>query len=92
MPATQEHHREGYLPQLDAAVCCRLCDPPRRVEVPARVFYRLKDEDTIACPNGHQGTLLEYKQAASERGAVHGPFIRYDHHSTDWLSRNPWPR
>jgi len=86
MAAIQEQPHESYLPQLDAAVCCRLCDPPQRVEVPARIFYRLKDADTIACPNGHQGTLLEYKQAASERSTAHGPFIRYHPHPADWLS------
>ena len=73
----------------DAAVCCRLCDPPQRVEIPARVFYRLKDADSVACPNGHQGTLLEYKQAAGQIATPHGPFIRYEHHSADWLARSP---
>ncbi len=68
----------------DAAVCCRLCDPPQRVDIPARVFYRLRDADLVACPNGHQGTLLEYKHAASRIGSPHGPFIRYDHHPADW--------
>ena len=88
MPATQRQHHDCHLPQLDAAVYCRLCDPPQRVELPARVFYRLKDADSIVCPNGHRGTLLEYKQAASERGTAYGPFIRFDHHPTDWLARN----
>jgi len=69
----------------DAPVCCRLCEPPQRVEVPARVFYRLKDTDTITCPNGHRGTLLEYKQAACHISSAHGPFIRYDPHHADWL-------
>lgn len=79
MPAVHGQHHEAHLPQQETVVCCRLCDPPQRVELPARVFYRLKDADTLTCPNGHQGTLLEYKQAAAERGAVHGPFIRYDY-------------
>jgi hypothetical protein len=70
----------------DAAVCCHLCDPPQRVEVPARVFYRLRDSDFIACPNGHQGTLLEYKHAACHLATPHGPFIRYDHHPADWAT------
>ncbi len=69
----------------DAAVCCRLCDPPQRVEVAARIFYKLKDTDLIACPNGHQGTLLEYKNAAGQIATPHGPFIRYDPHPADWL-------
>lgn len=71
----------------DVAVCCRLCDPPQRVEIPARVFYRLKDADSVACPNGHQGTLLEYKQAAEQVAMPHGPFIRYDHRPADWQAR-----
>jgi hypothetical protein len=70
----------------DAAVCCRLCDPPQRVDIPARIFYRLKDVDSVACANGHQGTLLEYKQAASQLATPHGPFIRYGQHSADWLA------
>jgi hypothetical protein len=70
----------------DPAVCCRLCDPPQRVEIPARVFYRLRDGDQVSCPNGHLGTLLEYKHAAGRIGSAHGPFIRYDHHPTDWLA------
>jgi hypothetical protein len=78
--------RQGHRLMLhDAAVCCRLCDPPQRVEVPARVFYRLRDQDLIACPNGHQGTLQQYKDAAQQQGATHGPFIRYDPHPADWL-------
>ncbi len=79
------HAGAGYtLP--DAPVCCQLCDPPSRVEVPARVFYKLRDEDLIACPNGHQGTVWEYKQAAGTVATSHGPFIRYDYHPADWLS------
>ena len=74
----------GMLP--DAPVCCQLCDPPSRVEVPARVFYKLRDEDLIACPNGHQGTVWEYKQAAGNVASSHGPFIRYEYHPADWLS------
>ncbi|HEY1992289.1 MAG TPA: hypothetical protein VGH71_07485 [Gammaproteobacteria bacterium] len=79
MPLIQEQLRQHHLPQRDTAVCCRLCDPPQRVDIPARVFYRLKDADTVACPNGHQGTLLEYKQAAAEQGTAHGPFLRHDY-------------
>jgi hypothetical protein len=69
----------------DSAVCCRLCDPPRRIDIPAGVFYRLRDTDQVTCPNGHQGTLLEYKHAAVQIATAHGPFIRYDHHPADWL-------
>lgn len=76
------HHR---LMPRDAAVCCRLCEPPQRVEVPARVFYRLRDHDLVVCPNGHQGTLLQYKCAAGQIATAFGPFIRYDHHPADWL-------
>lgn len=79
MPIIQEQPRQHPLPQRDTPVCCHLCDPPQQVEIPARVFYRLKDADSVACPNGHRGTLLEYKQAAAERGTAHGPFIRYDY-------------
>lgn len=79
MPVIHEQHREHRLQQPDTAVCCHLCEPPQRVEIPARVFYRLKDMDAVSCPNGHQGTLLEYKQAAAERGTAYGPFIRYDY-------------
>jgi hypothetical protein len=71
----------------DTAVCCCLCDPPQRVEVPARVFYRLKDADIVTCPNGHQGTLREYKQAAGDPTTPHGPFIRYGHPPADWRAR-----
>ncbi|HEX4299852.1 MAG TPA: hypothetical protein VH327_03190 [Gammaproteobacteria bacterium] len=66
-------------------VYCRLCDPPQRLDIPAGVFYRLRDMDQVTCPNGHQGTLLEYKHAAAQVAAAHGPFIRYDHHPADWL-------
>ena len=76
MPALLGQLNQHRLPQQDTAVCCRLCDPPQRVEIPARVFYRLKDSDTVACPHGHRGTLQEYKQAAAERGTAHGPFLR----------------
>ena len=75
MPIIQEQPRPHHLPQRDTAVCCHLCNPPQPVEIPARVFYRLKDADSVTCPNGHRGTLLEYKQAAAERGAAHGPFL-----------------
>lgn len=67
------------------AVYCRLCEPPRRIDIPAGVFYRLRDTDPVSCPNGHQGTLLEYKHAAAQMTTAHGPFIRYDHHPADWL-------
>lgn len=73
-------------PAGKTAVCCSRCNPPQRVEVPARIFYRLKDHELISCPNGHQGTLLDYKRAASEMAVAHGPFIRYDPHPADWLS------
>lgn len=68
-----------------AAVYCHLCSPPCRVDIPARVFYRLKDEDFVSCPRGHQGTLIEYKRAAANLDYPCGPFIRYEHHSTDWI-------
>ena len=79
---TRTDHR---LMMEDHAVYCRLCEPPRRVEIPAGVFYRLRDMDQVACPNGHHGTLLEYKHAAAQVDTAHGPFIRYDHHPPDWL-------
>lgn len=78
----QEHAHHST---LDAAVCCHRCEPPQRVEVPARIFYRLRDADLITCPNGHQGTLFEYKRAASLVGTPQGPFIRYHAHHADWL-------
>lgn len=84
MPSGSQR-QEHRLMLHDAAVCCRLCDPPQRVEVPPRVFYRLRDTDHLTCPNGHQGTLLEYKRAAGQIATPHGPFIRYHHHSADWL-------
>ena len=67
----------------DTAVYCRLCDPPQRIDIPARVFYKLRDTDRVSCPNGHHGTLLEYKHAAAQATTPHGPFIRYDHHPAD---------
>lgn len=71
----------------DNVVYCRLCEPPRRVEIPAGVFYRLRDMDQVTCPNGHHGTLLEYKHAAVQVAAAHGPFIRYDHQPPEWPPR-----
>ena len=59
-PYTEASHTSASIKLHDAAVCCQLCDPPSRVDVPARVFYKLRDEDLIACPNGHQGTVWEY--------------------------------
>ncbi len=79
MPAQPQRH------PLPDAVCCHLCVPPQRVEIPAGVFYRLRDADLIACANGHQGTLSEYKRAAARVGTPHGPFIRYHPHHADWL-------
>ncbi len=70
----------------DAPVCCHLCTPPCQVDIPARVFYKLKDEDFVSCPNGHMGTLMEYKRAAASVANACGPFIRYDPHPADWLS------
>lgn len=67
----------------DAAVYCHLCTPPCRVDVPARVFYRLKDEDYVSCPKGHKGTLIEYKRAAASLDYPCGPFIRYERRPTD---------
>lgn len=80
--------RHRYGPHImfhDAPVCCQLCDPPQRVEIPARVFYKLKDTDVVNCPNGHQGTLLQYKQAATCMATAYGPFIRFHEHPADWL-------
>ena len=62
------------------AVCCRECDPPTRVEIPARVFYRLKDHEMVSCPNGHQGSLAEYKQAAAGTAERYGPFMGFREH------------
>jgi hypothetical protein len=59
------------------AVCCRECDPPTRVEIPARVFYRLKDHDLVSCPNGHRGSLAEYKLAATGAAEPQGPFMSF---------------
>ena len=69
----------------DAPVYCQLCDPPRRVEIPPRVFYKLQDSDLVSCPGDHQGTLLQYKQAAACLGSVQGPFVRFHPHPADWL-------
>ena len=86
MPQTAPDRRSPSIMLRDAPVCCHLCDPPSRVEVPARVFYKLRDEDLISCPNGHRGTVWEYKMAAGSVATSHGPFIRYDYHPADWLS------
>jgi hypothetical protein len=40
----------------------------------------------VSCPRGHQGTLIEYKQAAACIASIYGPFVRYDHHPADWLN------
>jgi hypothetical protein len=69
----------------NSSVWCQECDPPTRVEVAARVFYRLKDEEAIACPNGHRGTVREYKDAANSAAVRHGPFIRLDGSRNNWL-------
>lgn len=61
--------------QLDSTVYCTACEPPVPVEVRARVFYRMHDHDLVSCPNGHQGTLGDYKRAASNPGKPAGPFI-----------------
>ncbi|HEY4128307.1 MAG TPA: hypothetical protein VGN70_09700 [Gammaproteobacteria bacterium] len=76
-------HRDHRLMLHDAVVCCRLCVPPQQVDIPARIFYRLRDGDAVSCPNGHLGTLLDYKHAAGRIGTAYGPFIRYDH-AADW--------
>ena len=68
----------GMLETLSAAVCCWECDPPSRVEIPARVYYRLKDQDSVSCPNGHMGSLADYKRAAGGTGERHGPFLGLD--------------
>lgn len=60
---------------LDSIICCAECNPPAVVEVPVGVFYRLRDHDLVRCPNGHSGTLLEYKHAGSHPGERCGPFV-----------------
>lgn len=65
----------SLISQLDWIVYCSECDPPVPVEVRARVFYRLRDEDLVRCPNGHRGTLHDYKHAAAHPGQPSGPFV-----------------
>jgi hypothetical protein len=67
---------------LDSGIYCSLCSPPVPVEIRARVFYRLRDEDVVNCPNGHQGTLRDYKHAAANPGEQAGPFILQQHCDT----------
>lgn len=59
-----------------ATVCCAECSPPSILEIPAHIFYRLKDADVIACRHGHHGTLREYKDAANGPSTRCGPFVR----------------
>lgn len=61
--------------RLEAEVYCAECVPPIPVEVRANVFYRLRDHDPIKCPNGHQGTLRDYKYAVANPGERSGPFV-----------------
>jgi len=68
----------GMLSMPSTAVCCWECDPPSRVEIPARVYYRLKDSDLVSCPNGHVGKLADYKRAANSPAERHGPFMGLD--------------
>ncbi|HET7922884.1 MAG TPA: hypothetical protein VFM15_09040 [Gammaproteobacteria bacterium] len=65
----------SHLDQLDSVICCAECSPPVVVEVPVGVFYRLREHDLVRCPNGHQGTLLEYRHAANHPGERCGPFL-----------------
>ncbi|MGH7485884.1 MAG: hypothetical protein ACREMY_09825, partial [bacterium] len=53
---------------LDSSVYCGLCEPPSPVEISASVFYRLRDQDIVSCPNGHQGKLSDYKYAVAHPG------------------------
>jgi hypothetical protein len=62
----------------EPTVYCRECDPPSRVDIPAGVYYRMQDADTVSCPNGHRGTLEDYKNAARDPAVRHGPFVRSD--------------
>ncbi len=78
-------HLTSLIGLRNSSVWCQECDPPTRVEVPVRVFYRLHDEEVIACPNGHQGTMREYKDAANRADVRHGPFIRLDGSRSNWL-------
>jgi hypothetical protein len=64
---------------LDSSIYCSLCNPPVPVEIRARVFYRLRDEDPVTCPNGHHGTLRDYKSAVANPGEQSGPFILQQH-------------
>ena len=60
---------------LDSVVYCTDCVPPIAVEIRANVFYRLQDHDLVSCPNGHRGTLRDYKYAAANPGEKSGPFV-----------------
>lgn len=64
---------------LDSSIYCALCEPPAPVEIRASVFYKLRDQDSVSCPNGHQGTLRDYKYAAAHPGERSGPFILHRH-------------
>lgn len=61
--------------QLDWNIFCTECNPPAPVEVRAGVFYRFHDQELISCPNGHQGTLRDYRRAAACPGEQAGPFV-----------------
>lgn len=71
---------KSYLAALirlhNAPVCCVECRPPTPLEIPARIFYRLKDHDLIACPQGHRGSLRDFKHARDHFGERYGPFLR----------------
>jgi len=66
---------KSLINRLDSVVYCTDCEPPVPVEVRAKVFYRLRDHDLVRCPNGHQGTLHDYKYAAANPGEKSGPFV-----------------
>ncbi|HEX5340228.1 MAG TPA: hypothetical protein VFX47_05060 [Gammaproteobacteria bacterium] len=65
----------SHLDLLSSVICCAECEPPVAVEIPVGVFYRLRDHDTISCPNGHRGSVLDYKNAGNQSGERCGPFV-----------------
>ncbi|HET7396063.1 MAG TPA: hypothetical protein VFK12_06460 [Gammaproteobacteria bacterium] len=46
------------------------------------MFYRLRDQDLVDCPSGHQGTLRDYKYAVAHPGEQSGPFILHQQGDT----------
>jgi hypothetical protein len=67
---------------LDSTIYCSECNPPVPVEIQARVFYRMRDQDLVHCPNGHQGTMRDYKHAVAHPGERSGPFVLHQHGDT----------